>query len=140
MGPWKARRRRAAYSRLAAQVSEHDVIWAAEELVGGAWMAGLTEAERQAVARHAPECSRQDGKLREFIEHERVVWEQAERIRTLEILEDRDRLAAAARAVAETGKAGAVRDAVREAAREAEQPGEESRLRLAHEIRDIPLH
>ncbi|MEY9855467.1 hypothetical protein ABH935_001071 [Catenulispora sp. GAS73] len=120
MGPWKARRNRAAYSRLVAQVSEHDVVWAAEEIVGGAWMAGLTEAERQAVARHAPGCGERDGKLRDFIEHERVVWEQAERIRTLEILEDRDRLAAAARAVGETW--------------------EESRPRLAREIRDIPLH
>ncbi|MEZ0110199.1 hypothetical protein ABH920_004214 [Catenulispora sp. EB89] len=138
MGMWKARRRRAAYSRLVAQVSGHDVVWAAEEIVGGAWMAGLTEAERQAGARHASGsgCSERDSKLREFIERERVVWEQAERIRTLEILEDRDRLAAAARAIADTGKAGAVRAAVREA----EQLGEESRLRLAHEIRDIPLH
>lgn len=135
MGPWKARRRRAAYSRLAAQVSEHDVIWAAEELVGGAWMAGLTEAERQAVARHAPECGRQDSKLREFVEHERVVWEQAERIRTLEILEDRDRLAAAARAVGETGKAGKAGSS-----RAAEAVEEESRRRLEREIRDIPLH
>ncbi|WP_194911599.1 hypothetical protein [Catenulispora rubra] len=106
MGPWKARRRRAAYSRLVAQVSEHDVVWAAEEIVGGAWMAELTEAERQAVARHAPGCGRRDGKLREFVERERVVWEQAERIRTLEILEDRDRLAAAARAVGEAREAG----------------------------------
>ena len=125
MGPWKARRRRAAYSRLVAQVSEHDVIWAAEEIVGAAWMAGLTEADRQAVARHAPECGRRESKMRKFVERERVVWEQAERIRTLEILEDRDRLAAAARAVGTAGKVGKV--------------GEESRPRLEREIRDIPL-
>jgi hypothetical protein len=98
MGLWKARRRRAAYSRLVAEVSEHDVIWAAEEIVGAAWIAGLAEAEKQAAARHAPGCERRAGRLRKFIEHERVVWEQAERIRTLEILEDRDRLAEAERA------------------------------------------
>ena len=132
MGLWKARRRRAAYSRLLAQVSEHDVVWAAEEIVGGAWMAGLTEAERQAVARHASGCDQRDSKLRDFVERERVAWEQAERIRTLEILEDRDRLAAAARAVAEAGNPGAVR--------EAGPLTEESQARLAHEIRDIPLH
>ena len=93
---WKARRRRAAYSRLVAQVSEHDVIWAAEEIVGAAWMAGLDEAERQALARqHTPDCGHEqrDSRLRQFVEHERVRWEQAERIRMLEILADRDRLA-----------------------------------------------
>jgi hypothetical protein len=101
MGLWKARRRRAAYSRLVSQVSEHDVIWAAEEIVGAAWMAGLVKAEEEAAARHAPGCGheRRDSRLRRFVENERVVWEQAERIRTLEILEDRDRLAAAARTV-----------------------------------------
>lgn len=99
MGLWKARRRRAAYSRLVAEVSEHDVIWAAEEIVGAAWIAGLAEAEQQAAARHAPGCGHErHSRLRKFIEHERVVWEQAERIRTLEILEDRDRLAEAERA------------------------------------------
>lgn len=46
---WKARRRRAAYARLVAQVSEHDVIWAAEEIVGTAWMTGLTDAESEAA-------------------------------------------------------------------------------------------
>ena len=49
MGPWKARRRQAAFSRLVAQVSEHDVVWAAEEIVGSAWMAGLADAEGQAA-------------------------------------------------------------------------------------------
>ena len=48
MGLWNSRRRQAAYSRLVAQVSEHDVIRAAEEVVGAAWMAGLAEAEGQA--------------------------------------------------------------------------------------------
>ena len=63
-------------------------------------MAGLTEAHQQALARHTPDCGHEqrDSKLRQFVEHERVMWEQAERIRTLEILEDRDRLAEAARA------------------------------------------
>lgn len=46
---WKSRSDRAAYSRLVTQVSEHDVIRAAEEIVGTAWMAGLLEAEGQAA-------------------------------------------------------------------------------------------
>ena len=131
MGLWKARRRRAAYSRLVAQVSEHDVIWAAEEIVGGAWMAGLADAEdaaataqrvcthlrdtayesyRSAKSERDPEqvsasahelaASRQAlgrvdqrcDKLREFAERERAAWEQAEWMRTLEVLADRDRL------------------------------------------------
>lgn len=134
MGPWKARRRRAAYSRLVSEVSEHDVIWAAEEIVGGAWMAGLAEAEhkaataqrvcthmrdtayetyRSAKSERDPDrlsesarelaASRQAlgrideryGKLREFAERERAAWEQAEWMRTLEVLADRDRLAEA---------------------------------------------
>ncbi|MEY9928531.1 hypothetical protein ABH926_003170 [Catenulispora sp. GP43] len=49
MSPWKSRRKQAAYSRLVAQISEHDVIRAAEEVVGAAWMAGLQEAEEQAA-------------------------------------------------------------------------------------------
>ncbi|GAA2015647.1 hypothetical protein GCM10009839_08710 [Catenulispora yoronensis] len=48
MGPWRIRRRRAAYSRLVAQISEHEVVAAAEEIVGGAWMEGLRDAENQA--------------------------------------------------------------------------------------------
>ena len=72
-------------------------VWAAEEIVGAAWMAGLDEAEKQATARRASGCGDTEGdsRLRKFIDRERVVWEQAERIRTLEILADRDRLAAA---------------------------------------------
>lgn len=49
MGLWKTGRKRAAYARLVAQVSEHEVIHAAEEIVGAAWMAGLLEAEGQAA-------------------------------------------------------------------------------------------
>lgn len=95
MGLWRARRRRAAYARLVAEASEHDVIWAAEVIVGGAWMAGLADAESQlATARQAPgsviEARRE--KLREFAERERAAWEQAEWMRTLEVLADRDRL------------------------------------------------
>lgn len=98
MGPWKARRRRAAYSRLIAKVSEHDVIWAAEEIVGTAWMAGLVDAERQAASRRASGRvrDRHEG-LRRFAERERAAWEQAEWMRTLEVLADRDLLAEAAR-------------------------------------------
>jgi hypothetical protein len=131
MGLWKARRRRAAYARLVAKVSEHDVIWAAEEIVGGAWMAGLADAENQATtARQVCTHMRDDAyesyrsaeserdaerlsdsarelavsrqalgrldercdKLREFAERERAAWEQAEWMRTLEVLADRDRL------------------------------------------------
>jgi hypothetical protein len=47
---WRTRRTRAAYSRLVAEVAEHDVIHAAEDIVGTAWMAGLVEAEGQAAA------------------------------------------------------------------------------------------
>ncbi|NUR58123.1 MAG: hypothetical protein HOV87_05415 [Catenulispora sp.] len=50
MGPWRFNRRQAAYARLVAQVREHDVVHAAEEIVGAAWMAGLLEAEGQAAA------------------------------------------------------------------------------------------
>ena len=136
MGPWKARRRRAAYSRLVAKVSEHDVIWAAEEIVGRAWMAGLTDAEGQAatarkVCTHMRDTAyetyrsakaeqdsdrlsesyrelaasqqalgrvrdRHNG-VRQFAERERTAWEQAEWMRTLEVLADRDLLARAAR-------------------------------------------
>lgn len=49
MGPWWMRRKHAAYVRLASQMSEHDAIRAAEEIVGAAWMAGLAEAEGQAA-------------------------------------------------------------------------------------------
>ena len=49
MKAWKSRRKQAAYSRLVARVSEHDVIRAAEETVGAAWMAGLRQAEGQAA-------------------------------------------------------------------------------------------
>jgi hypothetical protein len=136
MGPWKSRRRQAAYSRLVTQVAEHDVIRAAEEIVGDAWMAGLAEAEGQAATaqrvcthmrdtayetyraakaeRDAERLSesyrelaasqqalgrvrdRYDG-LRQFIERERAAWVEAERMRALEVLADRDRLAEAAR-------------------------------------------
>lgn len=104
MGLWKARRRRAAYSRLVAQVSEHDVIWAAEEIVGAAWMAGLTVAEKQAAARHAPDCGRRrrDSTLRQFVERERAAWARARQLRVLEILADQDRLAEAERAATRT--------------------------------------
>lgn len=134
MGPWKARRRRAAYARLVAKVSEHDVIWAAEEIVGAAWMAGLADAENQAataqrVCAHMRDTAYESyrsaksehdverlsesarelaasrlalgrldarcDKLREFAERERAAWEQAEWMRTLEVLADRDRLAEA---------------------------------------------
>lgn len=136
MGPWKSRRRQAAYSRLVAQVAEHDVIRAAEEVVGEAWMAGLAEAEGQAatarrVCTHMRDTayeiyrSAKDGQdsarlsesyqelaasqqalgrvrdrydgLRQFAERERAAWVEAERMRALEVLADRDRLAAAAR-------------------------------------------
>ena len=119
MGLWKARRRRTEYSQLVAQVSEHDVIWAAERIVGAAWLAGLAEAERQAAARHAPGCGheRRGNRLRQFVERERVAWEQAERMRALEILADRERLAEAARAAG------------------AEEPS-----RLDRGIPDIPMH
>lgn len=118
MGLWKAWRQRAAYARLVAQVSEHDVIRTAEEIVGTAWIAGLEEAEKQAAARHAQGCGRRhgDSRLRQFVERERVAWEQAERMRRLEVLHDRNRLAAAARAL-----------------------GPEDRARLEGEIRDIPM-
>lgn len=136
MGPWKSRRRQAAYSRLVAQVAEHDVIRAAEEIVGEAWMAGLSEAEGQAAtarrvcthmrdtayeiyraaktARDSERLSesyrelaasqqalgrvrdRYDG-VRQFAERERAAWVEAERMRALEVLADRDRLAEAAR-------------------------------------------
>jgi hypothetical protein len=137
MGLWRIRRKRAAYSRLVAQVSEHEVIQAAEEIVGGAWMAGLLEAEGQAatarrVCTHMRDtayeiyrsakagrdaerlsesyrelaASQQDlGRVRDrhdglcqFAEHERAAWVEAERMRALEVLADRDRLAEAARA------------------------------------------
>lgn len=85
MRAWKSRKKRAAYSRLAAQVAEHDVIRAAEEVVGAAWMAGVLEAGRLSD-------------LRQFAERERAAWVEAERARALEVLADRDRLAEAARA------------------------------------------
>ncbi|NUP47293.1 MAG: hypothetical protein HOW97_08260 [Catenulispora sp.] len=137
MGPWRIRRKQAAYTRLAAQVTEHDVIRAAEEIVGAAWMAGLLEAEEQAAAarrvcthmrdtayqvyrsakagRDTERLSqsyqelaasqqalgrirdRHDG-LRQFAERERAAWAEAEKLRALEVLADRDRLAEAARA------------------------------------------
>lgn len=96
MVPWKSRRRRAAYSRLVRQISEHDVVWAAEKVVGTAWMATLAQSEEQAAAAPDGPGDRHD-RLREFAERERARWEQARRIRTLEILADRDRLAAVAR-------------------------------------------
>ena len=141
MGPWWVRRKQAAYLRLAAQVAEHDVIRAAEEIVGAAWMAGLVEAEGQAatarrVCTHMRDtayevyCSAKDGSdterlsasyqelaasqqalgrirdrldgLRQFAERERATWAEAERIRALEVLADRDRLAEAARAAGMT--------------------------------------
>jgi hypothetical protein len=46
---WKSRSKRAAYSRLVAQVSEHDAVHVAEEIVGAAWMAGLLQAEEEAA-------------------------------------------------------------------------------------------
>lgn len=49
MKAWKHRRKQ-AYARLVAQVSEHHVIRDAEEIVGASWMAGLLEAEQQAAA------------------------------------------------------------------------------------------
>jgi hypothetical protein len=145
MGLWKARRKRAAYARLVAEVTEHDVIWAAEEIVGGAWMTGLSDAEREAataqrVCAHMrdsalesylsakteqdPEqlsqrarelaVSRQAlgrvhercDKLREFAERERVAWEQAEWMRTLEVLADRDRLVEAQSRLAQQAAIG----------------------------------
>lgn len=81
MRPWKSRRRQTAYSRLAAQAAEHDVIRDAEEIVGAAWMARLREA----------------GGQRQFAERERAAWVEAERMRALEVLADQDRLAEAAR-------------------------------------------
>lgn len=136
MSPWKSRRKQAAYSRLVAQVSEHDVIRAAEEVVGAAWMAGLLEAEGQAatarrVCTHmrdtayevyrSAEAEQDAGRLsesyqelaasqqalgrvrdrhdnlRQFAERERTAWAEAEQMRALEVLADRDRLAVAAR-------------------------------------------
>lgn len=137
MRAWKSRRKQAAYSRLVARVSEHDVIRAAEEAVGAAWMAGLQQAEGQAatarrVCAHMRDTAyevynsakaKQDSELlsesyreltesqqalgrvrdrhenlRKFAERERAAWVEAERLRALEVLADRDRLAAAARA------------------------------------------
>lgn len=99
---WKARRRRAAYARLVAQVSEHDVIQAAERIVGTAWMAGLADAESQAA-------TAQRVTLRAFAERERAAWEQAEWMRTLEVLADRDRLRQAQSRLAQPGQTAAGR-------------------------------
>ncbi|MEY9932188.1 hypothetical protein ABH926_006837 [Catenulispora sp. GP43] len=94
MVPWKSRKRQTAYSRVLRQISEHDAVWAAEKVVGTAWMATLDESEEQAAT--APGLlPEQHAALRQFAEHERTRWEQARRIRTLEILSDRDRLTAA---------------------------------------------
>jgi hypothetical protein len=94
MMPWKSRKRQATYSRVLDQISEHDVVWAAETVVGTAWMATLDDSEDQAAT--APDLlPEQHAALRQFAEQERARWEQARRIRTLEILSDRDRLAAA---------------------------------------------
>jgi hypothetical protein len=100
MRPWKSRRKRTAYSRLVAQVAEHDVIRDAEEVVGAAWMARLRDAEAQAVpVRRAlgrvRDSDRHEG-LRQFAERERAAWVEAERMRALEVLADQDRLAEAA--------------------------------------------
>jgi hypothetical protein len=50
MGPWWIRRRQAAYRQVVKQVSDHEAVHEAEEIVGAAWMAGLLEAEGQAAA------------------------------------------------------------------------------------------
>jgi hypothetical protein len=94
MVPWKSRKRQATYSRVLRQISEHDVVWAAETVVATAWMATLDESEEQAAS--APILAAdQHATLKRFVVRERARWEQARRIRTLEILSDRDRLAAA---------------------------------------------
>lgn len=49
MNPWKSRRKQTTYSQVVAQVFEHEVIQAAEEAVGAAWMAELLEAETEAA-------------------------------------------------------------------------------------------
>ena len=137
MNPWKSNRNQTTYSQVVAQVSEHEVIQAAEETVGTAWMAELREAEAEAATAHrvcthmrdtayeiyrsakdgqdstqlTESClelaasqqalgrirDRQDS-LRRFAERERDAWVEAERVRALEVLADRDRLAEAARA------------------------------------------
>lgn len=104
MRPWKSRRKRTAYSRLVAQVAEHDVVRDAEEVVGAAWMARLRDAEGQAVpvrralgrVRDSDNDSDRHEGLRQFAERERAAWVEAERMRALEVLADQDRLAEAA--------------------------------------------
>jgi len=100
---WKSWRdkRKQAYAQLVAQVSEHDVIREAEEIVGSAWMAGLLAAEAQDAAEHVPgRVGDRDAGLRAFVERERAAWVEAERMRALEVLADRDRLAEAAHTAA----------------------------------------
>ena len=88
------RTKRAAYRRLLAEVVEHEVIREAEEIVGAAWMAGLMEAAGRTAGRVRPG----DQPIGEFVSREREVWATAAKVRALDAIADRERLAAAAQA------------------------------------------
>lgn len=46
---WESRRKQDMYSRLLAEVAAKEAVRAAEEVVGGAWMETLSDAEREAA-------------------------------------------------------------------------------------------
>lgn len=72
----------------------HEAVREAEEIVGAAWLAGLMEAAGRTAGLVRPA----DQEVSEFVAREREVWAAAAKMRALDAIADRERLAAAAEA------------------------------------------
>ena len=90
------RTKRAAYRRVLSEVVGHEAVREAEEIVGAAWMAGLMEAAGRVVGGLAHPGEEQA--VSEFMARERAAWAAAAKVRALDAIADRERLAAAAEA------------------------------------------